>query len=342
MKLEFNCLLLLVMLSLISCNFKQETPRISSKKDALTAYEEFKNQLHNADKPSPHNLLNNLRTWKMLEDTVLHYLISDSTSNPDHKIYDMTRCALIRNDIENEVMRLIDSRQYAYADIIDIHQSFNEYKIKDRFPNIFHDAENFFNALTAQVPSNKTLHEIMDEYTHKLLDWKSKGFSSRQDMLEFIKEEDILFTSFLNHLYEYNNKSIETIIVLTNYISDLMFQAADKEKLDIRELRIYLAMRTNRRLIQNAIKCADAIRLKQVKTPEQATMTVSILLNPYSNYNRLCTGIHTKEQIQALHSLGVQIPQLIDQLKQQGLIRKQMPDSLPNKIIKEHILITMK
>lgn len=342
MKFKLNCLLLLGMLNLISCNLKKETPKIRSKEDALTAYEEFKDKFHNADKSSTYKLLNNLNAWKELEEQVFHHIASDTTPNQSHSIQEKARCAIIRNDIKNEVIRFIDNHQYTYTDIIDIHQSFNEYNFKDRFPDIFHEAENFFNGLTKQVYSEKSMQEIMTEYTNRLLYWKSKGFSSRQDMLEFIKEEDSLFTLFLSHLYEYDSKSIGTIIEMTSHISNLMIQAANKDKLDRRELGIYFGMRTNRRLIQNAIKCAEAIRLGQVKTPEQATMTVFILLNPYSNYNRLCTGAHTKKQIEALQSLGVQIPQLVNQLKQKGLIREQLPDSLPGKIIKEHILITMK
>lgn len=103
-----------------------------------------------------------------------------------------------------------------------------------------------------------------------------------------------------------------------------------------------MGVRTNRRLIQNAAKCADAIRMKRIKTADQASMTVSILLNPFSNYNRICTGMRTKKQIKELRSLGKQISPLINQLKQLDLIEVLPTDSLPNKIIKEHILITMK
>lgn len=337
-----HCYLLLVMLSFISCNLKKGMPEIRDKEAAFAAYEGLRNKLHSSDKSSIPALLNNLKEWKVLEDTVLHFLIADTTLEQSQSIQDMTRCAIIRNDMTNEIIRLSDSQLRTYADIIDIQQSFNGQDIKDKYPGIFHNAEIFFNELTEKAYKKKTAHEILTAYTQKLHDWESRGFSSRQDMLEFIKEEDFLFLSFLDHLYAYDNKSVQTIITETNHISELMFQAANSGKLDIMELRIYMGIRTNRRLIQNAATCAEAIRLKQVKTPEQATLTVSILLNPYSNYNRICTGIHTHKQIEELHALGKQISPLINSLKQEGLIEKLPTDSLPNKIIKEHILITMK
>lgn len=49
--------------------------------------------------------------------------------------------------------------------------------------------------------------------------------------------------------------------------------------------------------------------------------------------------VHTKEQNKALHTLGKQIPSMITQLMERGLINKQLPDGLPNKIIKERTLI---
>lgn len=333
---------LLVILILISCNSASEMPDISNKEDALTAYEEYRNRLQSSDKSSTDNLRDNLKIWKVLEDTVLHFLIADSTLDQTHIIQDMTRCAITRNEITNEIIRLTDTQLHTYADIIDIQQSFNGYNLKDKYPDIFHDAEDFFNGLTAKAYAEKSAPEIITEYADKLLYWKSKGFSSKQDMLAFIREEDCLFSSFLDHLYEYDDKSVKTIITLTNYISGIMLQAANTGKLEMKELRIYLGMRTNRRLIQNAIKCADAIRMKHVKTPEQASMTISILLNPYSNYNRLCNGTRTQKQTKELYSLAAQISPMINQLKESGLIEKPLPDSLPNKFIKEHILITMK
>lgn len=342
MKRFLNYFYLLVTLSFISCNSKKEMPEIFNREDALTAYEEFKNKLHSSDRSSTIKLLNNLKEWKVLEDTVLHFLIIDSTQDQIHEIQDMSRCAVIRNDITNEIIRLTDSQLHTYSDIIYIQQSFNEYSLREKCPDLFHHAECFFNELTTKTHVKKTAHEIMTEYANRLLYWKSRGFSSRQDILDFIKEEDSLFVNFIDHLYEYDSQSVKTIITMTDYISELMFRAADEKELDIKELRIYMGVRTNRRLIQNATKCTDAIRLNQIKTPEQADMTVSILLNPYSNYNRICTGLHTKSQIEALHVLGKQISPMISYLKQQGLIKKNLPDSLPNKIIKEHILITMK
>lgn len=316
-------------------------PELCNKETAFTAYEELKNKLHNSENSSVTDLLDNLNEWKMIEDTVLYYLISDSTLNQSHEIQDITRCAIIRNDITNEIIRLADCGLRTYADVIDIQQSFNNQKLNVKYPSIFHDAEHFFNGLTENARSPKTAHEILTEYTNKLLYWKSKGFSSKQDILEFIEEEDRLFISFIEHLYAYDSKSVQTIITATDHILSLMFQAAESGKLNLMELRIYMGIRTNRRLIQNAMKCADAIRLNQIKTSEQASMTASILLNPYSNYNRICTGIHTQKQVKELHSLGKQIPTLIAHLKQNSLIKMSLADSLPNKIIKEHIFITM-
>ncbi len=341
MKHQLKCYLL-VMLIFISCNLKNEKSKIYNKENAITTYEEFQNKLHNTQLASTNDLLNKLEEWRILEDTVLHYLISDSIQDQTRNVQDMTRCAVIRNGITTEIIRLTDSQLRTYGDIIDVQQSFNDYNLNDRYPDTFHNAECFFNRLIIQKHKDKNAHEIMTQYTNQLLYWKSKEFSSKHDMLEFIKEEDYHFSYFLDHLYDYDSRSVKSIITMTDNISKLMYESAKTGKLDMNELKIYLGIRTNRRLIQNANKCASAIRLKQIKTPEQAEMTVSILLNPYSNYNRMCAGMRTKEQTKALHSLGKEIPSLLNYLKQQGLIRKNISDSLPNMMIKEHILITMK
>lgn len=174
MKHQLKCYLL-VMLIFISCNLKNEKSKIYNKENAITTYEEFQNKLHNTQLASTNDLLNKLEEWRILEDTVLHYLISDSIQDQTRNVQDMTRCAVIRNGITTEIIRLTDSQLRTYGDIIDVQQSFNDYNLNDRYPDTFHNAECFFNRLIIQKHKDKNAHEIMTQYTNQLLYWKSKS-----------------------------------------------------------------------------------------------------------------------------------------------------------------------
>ena len=59
-------------------------------------------------------------------------------------------------------------------------------------------------------------------------------------------------------------------------IRDRIFLAAERNDITYRNAMIYLAMRTNRRLIQNIRTCIDDICNKKVKPPAQALSLIHI------------------------------------------------------------------
>ncbi|WP_373156630.1 hypothetical protein [Bacteroides cellulosilyticus] len=341
MKSNLYYLYLLVTISSFSSCTNKNSTKICSKDDALITYEAFGNKLNNATNLSVSQLANKLQEWKTLEDTVLHFIITDSISDDSQNIKDLTRCAITRNEITDRMTWLVDNQVRSYDDIVTIQQSLNEYEQKVTNSVIFQNAETFFNALDKESKANKDANQLIAEYTNSLAVWSIKGFSSTSDIQEYIKEENLLFINFLNHLYDYDRRSIQYIINATSKVTELMYKASVNGNLSSEEVSIYMGIRTNRRLIQNAFKCMEAIKSGIIQTPNQAAMTISMLLNPYSNYNT-CIKLRTREQVNELKGIGKKIESLITQLSKQGLIDEIKIDSFPNKLIKERILMEMK
>ena len=98
MKSNSYLLNLLVTMSSISCINKNST-KIWSKDDALITYEAFGNKLNNVAILSGSRLANKLQELKTLEDTVLHFIITDSLFDNSQNIKDLIRCAITRNGI---------------------------------------------------------------------------------------------------------------------------------------------------------------------------------------------------------------------------------------------------
>lgn len=337
MRLKLNCCYLIALLSVISCT-SNKTQEICNKDDAFHSYETFANRLHKSQKMSISQIVTALDEWKLLEDTVLHFIITDSISD---NLPNITRCAIIKNNITDKIIDLVDGQTRSYEDIIVIQQSLSGYSHSMANIDAFRNAEAFFKTLENNVSKNTTAHQVLSQYIKALMLWNTKKISSLRDIQEFIKEEDFFFINFLNHLYEYNSEDVQTIIKATEEMTGNMYKSFANKKLRSSDIHIYMAIRTNRRLMQNAAQCAEAIKSKIIKTPAQAAMTVSMLINPYSNYNYTCIGLRTKDQIKKLSSIGKQIEPLITQLKREGLIDELNTDSLPYKLIKEHILIKM-
>lgn len=340
MKSNLYYLYLLVTISSISCTNKNST-QICSKDDALITYEAFGNKLNNVTNLSIPQLANKLQEWKMLEDIVLHFIITDSISDDLQNIKDLTRCAITRNGIADRMTWLVDNQVRSYEDIVTIQQSLNEYEQEVTNSVIFHNAETFFNTLDKESKDNKDANQLIAEYINSLAAWSIKGFSSTSDMQEYIKEENLLFINFVNHLYDYDRRSIQNLINAISKVTEIMYKSSEDGSLNSEEVSIYMGIRTNRRLIQNASKCMEAIKSEIIQTPNQAAMTISMLLSPYSNYNT-CIRLRTQEQVNDLKRIGKKIELLITQLCSQGLIDETKVASLPNKLIKEYILIEMR
>lgn len=340
MRLILNYCYLVALLSTISCT-SNKTQEFYNKEDAFHSYETFANRLHKSQKMSISQIATTLNEWKLLEDTVLHFIIADSVSDSSQNIKDITRCALTKNIITDKLLKLVDGQARSYEDIIVIQQSLNEYDHLIVSTETFRNAEAFFKAIDNNNSKNATAHQVLARYINALTHWSTKDISSLKDIQEFIKEEDFFFVNFLNYLYEYNSEDVQAIIKATEKTTEHLYKSFINKKLSIKELNIYMAVRTNRRLIQNAEQCVEAIKSKIIKTPAQAAMTVSMLANPYSNYNYTCIGLRTKDQIAKLSSIGKQIEPLVSQLRRERLIDELKTDSLPYKLIKEHIRIKM-
>lgn len=69
---------------------------------------------------------------------------------------------------------------------------------------------------------------------------------------------------------------------------------------------LFLAMRTGRRLIQNAHTCIDDIRNRRVKTPQQACAYIWMLLQPYASMDGLCLMALSPQERERLDEIAAQ------------------------------------
>lgn len=104
------------------------------------------------------------------------------------------------------------------------------------------------------------------------------------DLTTFIEKEDAVYRAFLSRLPDFDGENLSDITHDTERCCAQVFLAAERNDITYRNAMIYLAMRTNRRLIQNVRTCIDDICNKKVKTPAQAQAYIWMLLQPYSSY----------------------------------------------------------
>ena len=71
---------------------------------------------------------------------------------------------------------------------------------------------------------------------------------------------------------------------------------------------LFLAMRTNRRQIQNMQTCIDDIRNKKVKTPAQAHAYIWMLIHPFTSLDGFSMTLLSDEERKHLDKMAAQTP----------------------------------
>ena len=66
-----------------------------------------------------------------------------------------------------------------------------------------------------------------------------------------------------------------------------VFLAAGRKEITYKEALIYMALRADRRLIQNVRTCLDDIHRGEIATPEQAHAYIWMILQPYASLETL-------------------------------------------------------
>lgn len=100
----------------------------------------------------------------------------------------------------------------------------------------------------------------------------------------------------------------------TERCCSLVFLAAEKKEISGCDAMIYMAMRTNRRIIQNAVACLNVIREGKVKSKPQAFGYTCMILQPYISMERICMSMLTVNEKDGLRELAEQTPEALTRL----------------------------
>lgn len=98
-----------------------------------------------------------------------------------------------------------------------------------------------------------------------------------------------------------------------------------------------MAMRTNRRVIQNVRACLDGVQRGNVATSRQAHAFIWMILQPYASLDTFCLTLLSPGDKEALDRIATETPGAF------GALRKILPsendrlEELPGMLIEIHI-----
>ena len=87
-----------------------------------------------------------------------------------------------------------------------------------------------------------------------------------------------------------------------------VFHAAERQEITYKEAMIYMAMRTNRRVIQNVRACLDGVQRGNVATSRQAHAFIWMILQPYASLDTFCLTLLSPGDKEALDRIATETP----------------------------------
>ncbi len=332
--------LLSLFVNLSSCSYRTTDTSISNKSEAFNKYNAFSDSVADNNKIAFEELPQLLCRWKVLEDTLLYFLDKD-TLGAHGNVSDIISCAEIGNRIHHLVDHAVDDYKCDYKDLVILQHNFPTMHLNKKMLHLQQDADIFFQGMDSAFISSVDSKSAFRNYKAMLLRWQKQEFNNHDILRAFLKEEDYHYRSFLAHLYEYSSQDAATIIQGTEILLSRIFSDADRYSLDGDEVIVFMSVRVNRRLIQNTDVCLSNLTYSPVQNQRQAAMAVSMLLNPYTNFNQLTLGMRTPGQYAQLMDRGEKISLAINSIQGRQFMSDADFDNLPNKLIKEYVAFVM-
>jgi hypothetical protein len=333
--LKAIALLPLLGLTLTGCS-SDGSYNFKTSSDAVETYHQYLTSVQNIKKSNTEDFSKEISHWKEVNDTVIHFLMKDSTLLKDHNV--AAQLSIIHDSVRNEMLRLSETWRYSYDDVLKIKEITSQFQNDKDLQEAVTSAEPFFIELNdiPVIEGNKTA--ILSMYRGFLSISKANGIKNKKEMLAFIKQEDHYFRSFLAHLYEMDNEPISDITRDTEIICRSIFLSAREGKISARDAMVYMSMRTVRRLLQNSVVCVTSINNQQIKNKAQGNAYVWMIIQPFISIDQFSIATLTPAEKSNFNYIVNQLPKSVKFAKTFDIDQRSLNYLLPQQLLKFYIL----
>lgn len=318
--------------TLASCGKNTDDSMFQTSESAVNAYRTYLSDMRSMETLSTEHLIEAVNGWQTLRDSVFVRIAKD-TADHIHAKYETT-IQMLHDSLQTEFIRLANSTPKTFKDVLLIKERTSPYRQDAELAQAVATAEPFFDSLNSIPLYRKTAKNTVSAYKTFLAQTLKSGINSKDGLLDFIREEDRLFRSFLDHLIELADADLSVITRYTEKCCLSIFQSAENGRLSYRDALVYTARRTNRRIILNALACRDDISQGNVKTEAHAKAYVWMLLQPYVALDGFSVAILSDMERATLHAVADRTPQMIAKLNKTAGTDNDQWQVLPGVLIK--------
>jgi len=306
---KFTLIAVTVLAAMTSCSKDSGKFQFNSAKEAVKACHKELLIVSNQSDATIEKVGHMARHWLTLQDSCYSIFLRDTTFdyNGDLAADFVTTSDSIRDKIIDIALSRPRSLQGTVKlKVLTSHNRDAIIASKD-----FKDVKEFYSSLD-KIPSIKDKASMLKGY-NLLLD-SAKLTLDEKKLRKFLAEEDIYFRSLMNVLTEVSDDELQTITDKTarvfNVIDEKSLEEEKKSGKMSRSL-LYLTMRFNRRIIQNAEICSKDIMAKKKLSEQTAANYRWMLIQPLMSIDNDAMATLTEEQIKTLMDIAEQLPKLM-------------------------------
>ena len=293
--------LLFVVIILLGCASCDKKPQsFSDVKSAMDACNQHLAELKTTKDVSIKKALSLYKETKELQDSAMaafardtNVVINDAIINDFFIVCDSMNTCM-------KSIVLTDDRTIDDAIYFKVNMSAKKNKI--RKSELFEETSEFYTKLN-DVPLYGTPQETINQYLHLLNYTKNNEIKNEKQFYNFIADEDKCFRSLLKYLDKIDNDNVSKILEWTEDILVNVENTFSKTKIRSK-INMYVAMRFNRRIIQNAEVVEQQIKSKTKLSEQQMMEYKWMLLQPFISIDSELMAYITKDQEKVISNIG--------------------------------------
>lgn len=330
------CLLLMAAL-LLGCHPSHKDARTTAE-EAMAAYNDFFQSLKGKRNADTDEIISLTKEWRKL-DAAVSFALSSDTANNRHAHANSNHIAL-DDSIAVQMALLINSQKRSFADYLSVVRGLNDVEVDSLSQRLAGSVHLFYRKASA-IPAYKgSGKEVIRKYEKLLESTLANSLRTKEDAIDFLRQEDVAFRSFLLHLPSLSsgNTPLDGITRNTGKVIRGIIALAGKEQpvFGKTEVVILLAMRNNRRLIQNAEACVDGLSRLRITDNGQAAAYLWMILQPWISFDSFAYALMDEEQLHTMEKLAERMPSALPKLK--GIDFPWEAEELPTLLMETFIL----
>lgn len=307
----------------------------SSPDDAILEYQIFAKNISRMTQSETDELIFHICNWQELSDSVFKYISRDPSF--DAHFHLTAEFLSVGDSIRTNILRLSCSQNRSLEEILKIKDKTSSYRNDKSILMAKDKAHAFYEQFSNTMINPSTKDEAISAYCGFLDDEKKRGISTMDDFFRFIMLEDLFFRGFLQHLSDYGATPLTDITANTEDVCKQIFEAASLGNLDSKEVVLYMAVRTNRRLILNAQTCIDEIKAGNIQGQEQLAAYQWMIIQPFLSIDGFSVALLSDRQKYELQRIANEFSDILHQLETYNANAVLQCDELAQQILKIYI-----